>query len=69
MNHEFQELLAMTCHLTEGMLARIKEFLIIRVENGTTQDRGIFVMNGQVVLVTRYAKQQAITDRPKLIPR
>lgn len=68
-DQEFQELLAMICHLTEGMLARVKEFLIIRAENGTTQDRGIFVMDGKVVLVTRYSKQQAITDRPKLIPR
>jgi hypothetical protein len=68
-DEEFQELLAIGCHLTEGMLARVKEFLIIRAENGTTQDRGIFVIDGRVVLVTRYSKQQAITDRPKLIPR
>jgi superfamily II DNA helicase RecQ len=69
LDEEFQELLAIVCHLTEGMLARVKEFLIIRAENGTTQDRGIFIIDGKVVLVTRYSKQQAITDRPKLIPR
>ena len=51
-DEEFQELLAIVCHLTEGMLARVKEFLIIRAENGTTQDRGIFVIDGKVVLVT-----------------
>lgn len=33
---EFQELLAIACHLSEGILARVKEFLIIRAENGTT---------------------------------
>ena len=54
---EFQELLAIVYHLTESILARVKEFLIIRTENGTTQDQGIFVINGRVVLMTQYSKQ------------
>ena len=65
----FLELLLFCIHTTWGQPARGTEVLSIRFQNGTFQDRNVFVVDGQVVLITRYHKSQALLDRPKVIPR
>ena len=43
--------------------------LSVRFRNGGFQDRNIFIMDGQVVVITRYHKSQALFNTPKIIPR
>ena len=50
--------------------ARGTEIMTIRHRNGRQpQDRNVFVMDGQVLFVTRYHKSQSQWDRPKVVPR
>jgi len=37
--------------------------------NGVLQDRNIFVMDGQVMIVAHYYKSQSQWDKLKIIPR
>jgi len=65
----FLELLLFVVHTTGGQPARGTEITSCRHRNGFLQDRNIFVMDGQVVFVTRYHKSQSLFDAPKVIPR
>ena len=65
----FLELLLFCIHTTWGQPARGTEVTALRFRNGSLQDRNVFVIDGAVVLVTRYHKSQSQFDRPKVIPR
>ena len=65
----FRELLLLIIHICGGQPARGSEITAIRFRNGFMQDRNIFVIHGQVVIVTRYHKSQSQWDKPKVIPR
>ncbi|KAI7371326.1 hypothetical protein KC328_g17564, partial [Hortaea werneckii] len=65
----FRELLLFCVHVTGGQPARGTEITSLRFRNGFMQDRNVFVMHGQLVVVTRYHKSQSQFDRPKVIPR
>jgi superfamily II DNA helicase RecQ len=65
----FLELLLLLMHTTGGQPARGTEIMTIRHRNGQLQDRNVFVMDGQVLFVTRYHKSQWEWDRPKVVPR
>lgn len=65
----FLELLLLAAHITGGQPARGTEITGLRHRNGLLQDRNVFVMDGQVVLVTRYHKSQSQWDKPKVVPR
>jgi superfamily II DNA helicase RecQ len=62
-------LLLFCIHTTGGQPARGTEVLTIRFRNGSLQDRNVFIIDGQVVVITRYHKSQALFDKPKIIPR
>src|SRR5436305_8641387 len=38
-------------------------------QNGYLQDRNIYVVDGQVMFVSRYHKSQALFGAPKVVPR
>lgn len=65
----FRELLLFLVHVTGGQPARGSEITTIRFRNGFLQDRNVFAMAGQMVIVTRYHKSQSQFDKPKVIPR
>jgi hypothetical protein len=65
--NRFLELLLFCIHTTWGQPARGTEILSIRFQNGVFQDRNVFVVDWQVVLITRYHKSQALLDRPKVL--
>ncbi|KAK5020229.1 hypothetical protein LTR16_001602, partial [Cryomyces antarcticus] len=65
----FLELLLFLVHTTGGQPPRGTEITTARHRNGFLQDRNIFVMDGQVVFVSRYHKTQSLWDKPRVIPR
>ena len=65
----FLELLLFCIHTTWGQPARGTEVTALRFRNGSLQDRNVFIIDGEVVLVTRYHQSQSQFDRPKVIPR
>ena len=65
----FLELLLFLVHTTGGQPARGTEITTARYQNGFLQDRNIFVMDGQIVFVSRYHKTQSLWDKPRVIPR
>lgn len=65
----FLDLLCLAVHITGGQPARGPELLSVRWRNGVLQDRNLYVVDGQVVVVTRYHKTQSQWDRPKVIAR
>jgi hypothetical protein len=66
---DFLELLLALIHVTSGQLACKEEITPIWHRNGFLQKRNIFVMDGQMMFVTRYHKSQALFGRPKVILR
>ncbi|KAF5544142.1 recQ family helicase [Fusarium napiforme] len=66
---KFEGLLLLLCHFTGGQPSRGPEILGLRLANGITRDRSVFIIDGQVVLVTQYHKSLAHFDAPKVIPR
>lgn len=52
----FRELLLLCIHIYGGQPAHRSEITAIRFRNGFIQDRNVFVIHGQVVVVTRYHK-------------
>jgi hypothetical protein len=66
---KFRLLLLFCVHITSGQPARGPEVLSLRYKNGYLQDRNIFVLDGQVMVVTRYHKTQSQWDVPKAVPR
>jgi hypothetical protein len=65
----FLELLCLAVHIAGGQPARGPELLSVRWRNGALQDRNLYVIDGQVALVTRYHKTQSQWDKPKVIVR
>lgn len=65
----FLEQLFFLAHVTGGQPARGTEIASARFRNSFMQDRNIYVMDGQVVFVSRYNKTQSQWDKPKVIPR
>jgi hypothetical protein len=69
LEERFKNLLLAAVHITAGQPARGEEITPIRFRNGFLQARNIYVVNGQVIFVTRYHKSQALFGKPKVIPR
>lgn len=65
----FQEYLFMLIHITGGQPARGTEISSILRRDSMVSDRNIFVLGGQVCVITQYHKSMAITDQEKVIPR
>jgi superfamily II DNA helicase RecQ len=65
----FLEMLLFSVHTTAGQPARGTEITSVRFRNGFLQDRNLYVIDGRVVLITRYHKSQSQFDTPKVIPR
>ena len=61
----------MLCHIAEGALARGTEVVSIRTENGESAraQRGVFVNNSMVELVTGYYKGYSKSGEAKIIYR
>jgi hypothetical protein len=66
---KFEELLLLLAHFTAGQPSRGEEITGLRLVNGINRDRNVFVIDGEVVLVTQYHKSLAHFDSPKVIPR
>ena len=66
---KFLEYMLILIHIAGGQPARGTEITSIRHANVMHASRNIFIMNGQVMVVTEYHKSQAVTDQPKVIPR
>ncbi|KAG6078868.1 hypothetical protein E4U15_004050 [Claviceps sp. LM218 group G6] len=66
---KFEDLLAPLGLMTAGGPARGDEFVGLRRVNGINHDRGIFVIDGKVVLATQSHKSLAPSDPPKVVPR
>ncbi|KAL5604001.1 hypothetical protein FOVSG1_006751 [Fusarium oxysporum f. sp. vasinfectum] len=65
----FEEFLLLLAHITGGQPSRGEEITGLRLINGINRDRNIFIIDGEVVLVTQYHKSLAHFDSPKVIPR
>ena len=65
----FRKLLLVCVHLTGGQPRRGTEVTAICFKNGFLQDRNVFVIRRQVVVVTRYHRSASQFDKPKVIPR
>lgn len=66
---KFEEWLLLLAHFTGGQPSRGEEITGLRLANGINRDRNIFIIDGEVVLVTQYHKSLAHFDSPKVIPR
>ncbi|KAK2922489.1 Protein of unknown function DUF3505 [Fusarium oxysporum f. sp. vasinfectum] len=66
---KFEEFLLLLAHITGGQPSRGEEITGLRLINGINRDRNIFIIDGEVVLVTQYHKSLAHFDSPKVIPR
>jgi hypothetical protein len=65
----FLELLSLAVHIAGGQPARGPELLSVRWRNGLLQDRNLYVIDGQVAVITRYHKTQSQWDKPKVVVR
>jgi hypothetical protein len=65
----FREALLFCIHVSGGQPARGTEITTIRHQNGFLQDRNVYVVDGRMVVITRYHKSQWQFDAPKIIPR
>ncbi|KAK2927994.1 hypothetical protein FoTM2_013170 [Fusarium oxysporum f. sp. vasinfectum] len=66
---KFEEFLLLLAHITGGQPSRGEEITGLRLINGINRDRNIFIIDGEVILVTQYHKSLAHFDSPKVIPR
>jgi superfamily II DNA or RNA helicase len=66
---EFRELLLFCVHTTGGQPARGTEITSVRFKNGFMQDRNVYIIHGQLAVITRYHKSQSQQDKPKIVPR
>jgi hypothetical protein len=63
----FLDLLSLAVHVAGGQSACGPELLSVRWRNGLLQDRNLYVIDGQVAVVTRYHKTQSQWDKPKVV--
>jgi superfamily II DNA helicase RecQ len=66
---KFEELLLLLVQESWGQPGCGEEVTGMRLVNGINRDRSVFVIDGEVVLVTQYHKSLAHFDSPKVIPR
>ena len=66
--NDFRRLLLFGVHTTHGQPKRGAEMLAMRFKNGFHQDRNVFVLDGIVMMVSRYYKSQSQWDVPKAVP-
>ena len=62
------EMLAVLCHLLGGQPARASELATLRWRNSVDEQRGVYWVNGTVMLLAMYTKTRSITHKNKLIP-
>ncbi|PON19994.1 hypothetical protein TGAM01_v211133 [Trichoderma gamsii] len=65
----FKELFMLSAHMGGGAPARGDKLGGLRWVNGINRDRGVFIIDGEMVTVTQYHKSLAHFDAPKVIPR
>ena len=65
---EFREMLYILMLVTCGLPPRVTEMTSIKYMNLREGSRNIFVMGGQVMLVTEYHKSQSIMKKQKALP-
>jgi hypothetical protein len=63
------EMLAVLCHILGGQPARGTELATLRWRNGVDEQRGVYWVNGTIMLLAMYSKMRSITRKNKLIPR
>jgi hypothetical protein len=63
------ELVQLLAHITGGQPSRGEEINGLHLVNGITRDWNIFIIDGEVVLVTQCHKSLAHFDSPKVIPQ
>lgn len=68
-NEVFLELLLVLTHITCGQPPRGTEILSVLVSNSETHRRHVFIIDGQLVLITNYNKNQSVTGRENFILR
>lgn len=66
---EFLHRLSLLLHLTSGMPSRGTELLSITLRNSNSSKRHIYVLNGQVTVITRYWKGRNLHGGERPIPR
>jgi len=66
---KLQETLVVLCHLLGGQPARGSELATLRWRNSVEEQRGVYWVNGTVMLLAMYSKMRSITRRNRLIPR
>ena len=63
------EKLMILCHLLGGQPARATEMATLRWQNVTHERRGVYWVNGSIMLLAIYSKTRGITSKNRLIPR
>ena len=63
------EMLAVLCHILGGQPGRGSELATLRWRNSVDEQRGVYWVNGTVMLLAMYSKMRSITRKNKLIPR
>jgi hypothetical protein len=63
------EMLAVLCHILGGQPARGSELATLRWRNSVDEQRGVYWVNGTIMLLAMYSKMRSITRQNKLIPR
>lgn len=63
------EMLMVLCHLLGGQPARGSELATLRWRNSVEEQRGVYWVNGTIMLLAMYSKMRSKTRRNRLIPR
>lgn len=65
----FLDLLMALCHLLGGMPARGTELTSLKLRNSWASMRSFYIVDGVVMFLSQWEKNQSRTNAPKLIPR
>ena len=66
---ELLEIVSVLVHLLSGQPARSTEMATLRWVNSVYEQRGVYWMNGTIMLLGIYSKTRGMTSKNKLIPR
>ena len=66
---ELLEMVSVLVHLLSGQPARSTEMATLRWVNSVYEQRGVYWMNGTIILLGIYSKTRGMTSKNKLIPR
>ena len=66
---ELLEMVAVLVHLLSGQPARGTEMATLRWINSLHEQRGVYWMNGTIMLLGIYSKTRGMTSKNKIIPR